>query len=221
MKCHEMTSYKVVDSKSGLKVPIVNGVSLHSIYDPAKEARELLWKYRDSLAERSEVMVLGLGFGHHIVEIVKFFEQAGRSYSISVIEPNKRVVADCLKLNQLDLKFINIYCNPSVRDLFCHKDLVNFLIKRPVVIPHPHSFNLYRQYFTQYLTYKNPQGLKEALRIIDNRDVQHYFDRFVTEGSFQKSLENIMNRPQVDDDFEFALIAFENFLSEGTSKIGQ
>ncbi len=35
----QICSYEVKDSKTNLKIPVVNGVHLHSVYDPINEAK--------------------------------------------------------------------------------------------------------------------------------------------------------------------------------------
>ena len=60
--------YEIKESKNGLKVPVIDGVYLHSIYDPQTEGKALLKRHQDSFEEKSSILILGLGYGYHIEE---------------------------------------------------------------------------------------------------------------------------------------------------------
>jgi len=69
----------VVPSRNGLPVPHLGSVSLHSIYDPTKEAVDSVAGFEAD----SGLVVYGLGFGYHIAELLK-----KGSGHIQVIEPS-------------------------------------------------------------------------------------------------------------------------------------
>ncbi len=71
---------KVVQSKSGHLVPQLNSISLHSIYRPVQEAEKLVTDFSELPGKLSVVM--GLGFGYHVLELLKKVE--GKVY---VVEP--------------------------------------------------------------------------------------------------------------------------------------
>jgi spore maturation protein CgeB len=71
---------KVVKSKSGFAIPQLNSISLHSVYRPVEEAEKLTVGF--SLVANQPTVVSGLGFGYHILEILKKTE--GKVY---VVEP--------------------------------------------------------------------------------------------------------------------------------------
>ncbi len=71
---------KVVQSKSGDPVPQLNAISLHSVYRPVQEAEKLAAQFSE--ATHKPTVVMGLGFGYHILELLKKVE--GKIY---VVEP--------------------------------------------------------------------------------------------------------------------------------------
>ncbi len=71
---------KVVQSKSGEPVPQLNAISLHSIYRPVQEAEKLVTEFSET--PNKTTVVMGLGFGYHILELLK--KVKGK---INVVEP--------------------------------------------------------------------------------------------------------------------------------------
>ncbi len=71
----------VVLSKDGNPIPQVGTISLHSNYYPIKEASESISKYK--LKEQQRPVVYGLGFGYHVLEIIKKYNGS----ELLVIEP--------------------------------------------------------------------------------------------------------------------------------------
>ena len=59
MEEFKFESFKVKSSKSGHIIPVVNGVHLHSTYDPIKEAKSMVEKYYKNFKENKNVLVFG------------------------------------------------------------------------------------------------------------------------------------------------------------------
>ena len=207
----EITSYETKESKSGLKIPVVNNIHLHSTYDPQKESDSFLNQHIDSFKKKSNILVLGLGYGYHIQRIVKYFIEHKRPLHIAVIEPNHQVMNDCLRLNPMDLQDVKIHCHSSVDKLFCLKDLMAFLLKKPVILPHTPSFNLYRKFFTKFLTYKCQQHLKDTINTLNNKEVKNYLKKYNQNLSLMDCFENIKKEQQFHQNLDWALAAFGEF----------
>ena len=80
-------------SKSGHKIPIVNGVYLHSAFDPVKEAEALVIENEKNFEKENNILILGLGYGYHVNEIrSKLVLNFGSDYKIYIIEPNSNIV---------------------------------------------------------------------------------------------------------------------------------
>lgn len=65
-------------SKEGLPVPKIGGINLHSQYYPLKEGEQLTREFEYD--DQSRTVVFGLGFGYHILPMLKHSE-------VTVIEP--------------------------------------------------------------------------------------------------------------------------------------
>ena len=72
---------RIALSKDGNPIPQIGSVSLHSNYYPLKEAIDGLSEY--CLEEQQVPVVYGLGFGYHVLEILKRYH----SSEVLVIEP--------------------------------------------------------------------------------------------------------------------------------------
>ena len=74
-------SVRVVVSKDGYPIPQIGSTSLHSNYHPLKEATDAVSTFK--VSDEQPSVVYGLGFGYHILEILK----RARDKEILVIEP--------------------------------------------------------------------------------------------------------------------------------------
>ena len=85
---------EVVSSRTGRPVPVVQGVTLHSRYDPVAEGEAWAAAAAERLksSERqSPSIVLGLGFGYHIRPLVRMIEASGGG-PVAVWEPRREIV---------------------------------------------------------------------------------------------------------------------------------
>ena len=72
---------KVVMSKDGNPIPKIGSISLHSTYNPFKEASDSLLNFNFNNIDQP--VIYGLGFGYHVLEVLKRTRHKG----ILVIEP--------------------------------------------------------------------------------------------------------------------------------------
>lgn len=179
MNLVHIENYEIKTSRTEQKVPVVNGVHLHSIYNPFKEAESLMEKYKDALEAKSEFLILGLGFAYHVNEAIEELAKIhGDNFKIVVIEPNIQVYNDCIDLGLLNKKNVLIYAGYSAEELYSDIDLVHFLLRKPTVIAHPPSFNLYQLYFKNILGYEAPKTIGESQVFIQNETVKNYLSKF-------------------------------------------
>lgn len=151
------SKYQIEISRNGKKVPVVNGVYLHSIYNPIKEAEAFSEEHGEKLRSKNLVLVLGLGFGYHIDEIEKKLKDAhGDNYQIQILEPSSQMVNHFNREVGFTSKHVSIIKSASVEDIFSSWDVVSFLMKKPLILKHDSSFSLEKKYFTEFLSYKAP-----------------------------------------------------------------
>ena len=92
-------------SKDGNPIPQIGSVSLHSNYNPTKEAEDGVSGYY--LDNNQKPLIYGLGFGYHVLEIIKRY----RCKEILVIEPLMSIFQSFMENIDLepfipDIKFI-------------------------------------------------------------------------------------------------------------------
>lgn len=203
-----MTSYEVRTSRTEQKVPVVNGVHLHSIYNPFKEAETLVESQLDSLKTKNEVLVLGLGFAYHVNAIIeKLQEFHGNNFKIVVVEPNIQVYEDCLANDLLNKKNVLVYSGFAPNELYRDLDFVHFLLRKPAMIAHPPSFNLYQYYFKTILTFEAPRTIGGIMEFVESEEVKRYLKRFDTGDTLENVLYNQIPTKKSFDQADFLAMA--------------
>lgn len=208
MNVINVDSYEIKSSRTEQKIPVINGVHLHSIYNPYKEAEALVEKHLDSLNAKSEVLILGLGFAYHVNEIIETLTKAhGDKFKIIVIEPNINVYNDCIELGLLNKKNVLIYAGFTAKELYSDIDLIQFLLKKPTVIAHPPSFNLYQIYFKNFLTYEAPKTIGASQDYIAHDAVKRYLSSFESDSKLSDILNVTIPEKSRFDEMDFIAMA--------------
>ncbi|MDD5763064.1 MAG: glycosyltransferase [bacterium] len=86
----------LVPSKVGPPSLKVDGIALHSIYDPVREAREWAEHHLGAIGDSSGVVVLGFGLGYHVAELLRVTDNA-----VTVFEPRIDVLRAALEASDL------------------------------------------------------------------------------------------------------------------------
>jgi len=189
MSLPKIQSYEVKNSRTDQKVPVVNGVHLHSIYNPFKEAQALVEKYADQLSQKNEVLILGLGFAYHVNEIISYMTRVhGDNFRVVIVEPNAQIYHDCLNLELLNKKNVLVYSGFLPQELYSDIDLIHFLLRKPAVIAHPPSFNLYQDYFKEVLTFEAPKKIEAIQEYLTSSEVKRYLAELEAHETFDNFL---------------------------------
>lgn len=208
MNLPKISSYEVKTSRTNQKVPVVNGVHLHSIYNPFKEAETLINTQLENLTQKNELLILGLGFGYHInYAIEKMTEFHGNNFRIVVIEPNNEVHKDCLENDLLNKKNVLVYSGFTSKELYSDLDLVHFLLRKPAMIAHPASFNLYQYYFKSILTFEAPETIEEIMTYTQVHEVKDYLKRFESQSTFNHALYKTLPQQNNFTEMDFLAMA--------------
>lgn len=159
---------EVFPSKNGQ--PIVQVVqeqrsySIHSKYDPLKEAEKLLRKYDDQLSSKKNVIFYGIGFGFHIEAITKAYpEKKYHFYEPSVDIFRKllanRQLSEIIKCSNFS---ITLEENERSAKIFVNNTASN-LDGEVVLIPLPSYENIFAEKYNQFLIeYKNNLLIKKS-----------------------------------------------------------
>lgn len=208
MNLPKISSYEVKTSRTNQKVPVVNGVHLHSIYNPFKEAETLINSQIESLKQKNELLILGLGFGYHVnYAIEKMTEFHGNNFRIIVIEPNNEVHKDCIENDLLSKKNVLVYSGFTSKELYSDLDLVHFLLRKPAMIAHPASFNLYQYYFKSVLTFQAPETIGEILTYTQVHEVRDYLKTFDSQSSFNQAFYKSLPQQSTFTEMDFLAMA--------------
>lgn len=195
--------YEIKASKNGHKIPVVNDVHLHSVYDPQRESKQLVERQAPHWNAKRDILIFGLGFGYHIQAAVEFLEQRPGSYNIVVIEPNSKVASDCVELGLVDPKKVYICSGYTPHDIYTNRDLIDFLLRKPAMFSHPPSFNLYSDYFKKLLSYQAPKELELISKHFHSSELRSYFQTFDQSLTLNEVAGNLSdeNRPKTEIDF--------------------
>ena len=206
------SNYELQPSRNGLTVPVINGIYLHSIYNPVKEAEAFVKGHETTLKAKQYVLVLGLGFGYHIEEVAKHLNKNHASYGVIILEPNKRLVDDFLHTRSFEDKNIKIMSTEKIKDLFGDWDFISFLMKKPAIIKHDASFIIEKEFYTQFLGYQASTKILgyEGLLTEESRELVGIHKDFSVSQVFEsiKQTKSSLTRNQ------FAMLAFEQLLNQ-------
>ena len=160
-------------SKTGHSIPRVNGVYLHSTLDPIKEAIAFAHTQIARAEKTSAILVLGLGFAYHIDELIKQLKTSNKTYSITVVEPNKALVQTYLD-NINSTPSFQIISNNDVIKLYQENTYIDFLKLKPVIISHNNSFNANKTFFSTLLSYRASLQMQDYIDKIDDASFRNY-----------------------------------------------
>ncbi len=185
---------QTVVSKTGLKVPLVNNIHIHSAYDPIKEAENLVKQSFSEFKNGDYVLVLGLGFGYHVIELIKEYERNHLKVSLFVIEPSEEMYELCIRNNPDILHYqVQILHGSHVKTFYENRDFVNFLIHRPSIFKLSSIFNLHQNFFKSLLGYKASTKMEDIQKIIEDEELKSYANEVNQQEDLLNYVSNLKN----------------------------
>ena len=204
-----VTSYEIKKSKTDHNVPVVNGIHLHSMYDPLKEAYKLISRYEEKLKSNPKALVLGMGLSYHIKILKNILKKNhGKKAKIVVIDPNKDVFDDYLKSSKTE--DVSYLITDKIDDLYSNKNFIDFLVESPTIIQHPASFNLYLSFYKSFLSYQSPTSLHEYIENIENKNMKEHLQTNLSYNSgitFHQYIESLRQSRRGLKKYDYILIA--------------
>lgn len=215
--------YTIKYSKAQDPVPVVNGVHLHSIYNPQKEAETYIEKNKSIVDEKEQILILGLGFGYHLDELVKYITKCNFKKEIVIIEPNTNVFTDYLKIKGISqseenknrpimVKLsdnITCYAGFSASELYERKSFIGFLIQKPGILPHPVSFNLYQTFFRGFLKFSANTTIESIKSKSNYAFIKNGLSHYGAQSSWDDIILNNKMNTKENIRFEVLLKTFE------------
>lgn len=176
MNYEKQNQIEIRESKTGNPVPVVNGVHLHSSYNPTKEAESFVERFETIIQANRNILVLGLGFAYHIDRIVFQMKRFwGDDFQIVVIDPLNETEELLRENRQIDYgKNVILHSGLTVSEIYDNRDIVDFLSMKPAVVPHTASFNLFQDYFKALMSFTAKSDLSSISNHISNTDFKKY-----------------------------------------------
>ncbi len=167
-------SIEIKISKSNHPIPVVNSIHLHSIYNPVKEAEAFARSGEKKLQESSRILIFGLGFGYHIQAIEKRLQAIhGKNYSISVIEPNEKLISLWKEYRQVSTTSrVRIVGHSEPQRFYLDELLTDFLVSKPSIISHTASFQLNESFYKDFMSFSYPKDTISSSRFVSNNELR-------------------------------------------------
>ena len=148
-------------ARNGSPVVKTEGVYLHSIYDPEKEADSFVETYEKQLQAKNHILIFGLGLGYHVNKVAKFLKDKHVDYRIVVLETNRDLIGLVEEQNLVPSERIKVFHLEDYKKLYAERSFVNFLMQKPCLLKHEASFSLHKEKYAGFLTYKSHKKIKD------------------------------------------------------------
>lgn len=136
----------------------LNGMTLSSTVDPIQEAINWVESHELLIKSAPHLIILGVGSGHHIVQLKKAYPQK----KIIVIEAHKELVTAVNREVAIDLVDVDILCEKDSHLLAKSTRLQNVLTKLFRIIEHRPSMAV------------NPEYYKDVVEVLLGRDIYNF-----------------------------------------------
>lgn len=162
-------------SRVDTPVPVVEGIHLHSIYNPVKEAEGLIQKFETQLQSQNRVLVLGLGFGYHVWCLEALLGRIHENWKIIIIEPDPRLRDEFNRLMPVELSAHTriVSCN-QVAEYYDDMDLVHFMASKPLVMAHPATFNLRETFFKNFMSFQASNNISDVASKVSDQEMRNH-----------------------------------------------
>lgn len=194
------------ESRSQRIVPVVNGIYLHSIYNPEKEAAAFAQTYEDSIKSKNSFLILGLGFGYHIEEVANIAAKYHETFTIKVLEPNRELIEKFMQNSGFESENIEIVHSTNPTEIFDREDFIMFLASKPAIIRHETSFNLSKDFYRSFLTFKAPTSMTAYERLLSKRSKGVFA---IKEGSIAQNIEVMKKTERFSSKKDYAFFVME------------
>jgi hypothetical protein len=200
-------------SKNDLPIPCVNGSHLHSTYNPVKEAEGLIRKNMHIIEDKKSILVMGLGFGYHITELIKQLKTFwGADFKILVIDPSNEIFEELQNFQSSPFENTEIISGQTVDELYQNQTLIQFLVNRPGMLAHPASFNLNEKYFKSFMSFRSKKLLDSIIPKIKSHDIRDYLKQFKPDLTLTEVFHHIKTKRSELTEEDFRILCFESII---------
>lgn len=206
------SDYEIKISRNGFPIPVVHGIHLHSIFNPIKEAEAFAYNYQETIKTKSNFLFLGLGFCYHIEEIIKIAASHHQEIGILIVEPNTQIIEDYLNEFGAEKKAAIIHHN-TIDEYFLDETLVDFLLLKPAIVKHDASFELNKDFFSKFLSFRPTQEICKYDQILECGEYKNYLTNY-SSITFNQLVSNIKNSRRINNKNDFLTLAI-NEVAQG------
>lgn len=153
-KFKKFTSFshiKIIRSRTGPPVPVVDGIHVHSRYDPVKEADNLVSRNKGFYKDGDNFIIIGWGFAYHIIRLIDKFNP----HKIYIFEADPGIFfksLEYIKVSRIMGRDCEILLGSSfdtINDLGEMKTLIKSCI--PSIFKNIGSYNLHKGYYDKLI----------------------------------------------------------------------
>lgn len=123
-------------NQQGIPIPVIDGVYLHSKFDPIGEAEEFARTCLEKSKPNRPLLIIGLGFGYHIRELLRLVPDL----EIYVIEPEQDLIS--AKQNQDICQKVKVIQGKTPKEICNQMNFIQAIAKDAIVIKHKTSYDL-------------------------------------------------------------------------------
>lgn len=149
-------------SQSGHRTAKIGHLYLHSKYNPIGEARAFIKAHFPPEGFDQEVLVLGIGLGHHVAELLSYLDE---NTQIAVVASNKNLVelAQQIYGKNFDDNRVQIFYHCSPEEFFFNEKFLEFLSLRPKIVIHSNSFKVFTNFYKSFFSFRSSNQIDEVV----------------------------------------------------------
>ncbi len=203
---------EIKNSKSNSAIPILNGIHLHSIYDPRKEAEIFVENNIKQIKNNNKFLILGLGYAYHIDALLQELE--ANDYFIYVIEPSKILIDSFQKERPFNDHRIRIKHLGNISNVYQDTNFIDFLSEKPSILVHTTSFNMHQNSYKSFLNYKASTFITDYKNNI-SAEIREKFEGKPSNWNLGHYLENINSLTKIENESDFFLLGLSALILDG------
>ncbi len=211
-----MSQVQIKVSKNGSLIPILNGVYLHSMYNPEKEASNFIQNNKHQINQGNNFLILGLGFGYHIEALVN--EIKDRDYRIYVLEPSQELIEAFLANKPLNNDRMFIQKLEDIKKLYQNSMFAEFLAEKPIILPHTTSFNMHQTRFKEFLNFRASLAIQDYKDLIVP-ELRYKFDQIQENWTLEDYLQFTDSRTKIEDTNDLLFLALNEIFIEDRGEV--
>ncbi|MDA8791718.1 hypothetical protein N9N67_00660 [Bacteriovoracaceae bacterium] len=216
--------YEIIFSKSKKKIIYGSKTYFGSIFNPEKEAKNLVLDYEEKIKKNKNILILGLASGYHIVEIEKLMKKYHHDFLIYVLEPSDEIINLNKEIHLFNEEKIKIIQLSSQSEVFNNVDFIMFLNEHPVIMKQPVSFLKFSDIFKKFLTYRASSKVNEYTHMLPT-NLKNYLEKEEDSKKNQEIFEyitsEIPNKKKITSEDIFLLSFNEIINSESQTSSSQ